>query len=238
MMMASWEPTEQVAVPSAQQRWRMMTFVHVDHDPDVVARLLPEPLEPDLFDGRAWVGVTPFQLEAAVLPVAPGPRSTHVEVNVRTYAVHPDGRDGIWFLSLELDQAVVAATLRTVTGLPYRWADTSLEDRGTSVAYRSRRHPPHRPGELELEVEVGAPLDAPPGSLETFLVGRWRAFTPLGGRLRHVPVEHEPWPLTAATLTSWRSEGFLAALDLPEPEGQPHVLFSPGVDARLGFPSD
>jgi uncharacterized protein len=236
--MASWEPTEKVPVPSAQQGWNKLTFVHHAYDPDVVARLLPDPLAPDLFDGWAWVGITPFQLEAAVVPVVPGPRSTHVEVNVRTYAVHPDGRDGIWFLSLELDQAAVAAALRTATGLPYRWSDTSIEDRGTTVTYRSRRHPPHRPGELELAVEVGEPLDTPPGELETFLVGRWRAFTQLGGKLRHVPVEHEPWPLTEATLTAWRSEGFLSALDLPEPEGEPHVLFSQGVDVQLGLPSD
>jgi hypothetical protein len=92
--MASWEPTETVPIPSAQQGWRKLTSVHHAYDHDVVARLLPDPLAPDLFEGRAWVGITPFQLEAAVVPVTPGPRSTHVEVNVRTYAVHPDGATG------------------------------------------------------------------------------------------------------------------------------------------------
>jgi uncharacterized protein len=234
---ASWEPTERVDVPSAQQGWEALTFVHFADEPDLVAGLLPGPLVPDLFAGHAWFGITPFRLHAAVLPMAPGPRSTHVEINVRTYVRDGEGRDGIWFLSLELDQAAVAATLRTATGLPYRWSDTWIDDRGTTVGYGTERHPPHRPGSVEVEVEVGEPLADPSAdSLETFLVGRWRAFTERAGQVVHVPVEHEPWPLTQAELTGWRSEGFIESLGLPEPDGSPHVLFSPGVDVRLGFP--
>jgi hypothetical protein len=37
---------------------------------------------------------------------------------------------------------------------------------------------------------------------------------------------------------SWRSDDFIGGLGLPEPEGEPHVLFSRGVqDVRLGMPS-
>jgi uncharacterized protein len=233
---ACWEPTEKVVVPSAQQAWEALSFVHFAYDADVIADLLPEPLTPDLHDGRAWVGITPFRLHAAVLPAAPGPRSTYVEVNVRTYVRHPDGRDAVWFLSLELNQPAVVASLRALAGLPYRWSDTSIDEQASEVRYRVRRRRPHRTGTLEMGVAVGGPLATPPGALETFLVGRWRAFTLRAGRLLCVAVEHEPWPLRTAELTDWRSESFLDSLGLPEPTGEAHVLFSPGVDVRLGLP--
>lgn len=235
--MASWQPTESVPLPSTQQGWEALTFVHFAYDPDVIAGMLPEPLVPDLHDGAAWVGVTPFRLQASVVPAAPGPRSTHVEVNVRTYVRHPDGRDGIWFLSLELDQAAVAGALRTALGLPYRWSDTWIDDRGREVGYGARRRAPHRAGELEMEVAVGEPIADPPGELEVFLVGRWRAFTEIAGELLSVPVEHESWPLATAELTGWRTSAFLESLGLPPPDAEPHVMFSEGVDVRLGFPS-
>ena len=235
--MASWQPTERVSVPSAQQSWEALTFVHFAYAPEVIARLLPAPLEPDLFDGRAWVGITPFRLRASVLPAVPGPRFTYVEVNVRTYARHPNGRDGLWFLSLELDQTAVSAGLRLGAGLPYRRAETGLEETAGSVSYVARRRPPHRRGSLEMQTAVGERLPTPPGEFETFVVGRWRAFLTRAGRLFSVPVQHEPWPLTSATLTEWRSDGFLRELGLEEPEPEDaHLLFSPGVDVRLGFP--
>lgn len=233
--MASWQPAEQVDVPSAQQSWEAVTFVHLGYEPTALTHLLPEQLSLDTHDGLAWVGITPFRLRASVLPSAPGPRVTSVEVNVRTYVVDPDGRDGIWFLSLELDRAPVAAGLRAVLGLPYRWSETWIEDEGTRVRYGASRHRPHRPGTLEMETEVGEPLEQP-GEFETYLVGRWRAFSEPGGHLLTVPVEHEPWRLVHAELARWEPNGFLGELDLPEPAVGPHVLFSPGVDVRLGFP--
>jgi uncharacterized protein YqjF (DUF2071 family) len=233
---ASWEPTERVAVPSVQQGWEALTFVHFPYHPDVVAALLPEPLVPDLHDGTAWVGITPFRLRAAVLPVAPGPRRTYVEVNVRTYVRHPDGRDAIWFLSLELDQLAVVTALRTALGLPYRRSRTRIEEDATTVRYGVRRRLPLGRGELDVQVAIGEPLEHTPGALETFLVGRWRAVTERAGRLLWVPVEHQPWDLARADLVTWRSERFLESVGLPEPAADPHVLFSRGVDVRLGWP--
>lgn len=234
--MASWEPTERVAVPSAQQSWDALTFVHFAYDPDVIARLLPEPLVPDVHEGRAWVGITPFRLRASLLPVAPGPRRTYVEINVRTYVRHPDGRDAIWFLSLELDQLAVVTALRTALGLPYQRSATRIEEDGGHVTYGVRRRLPRGSGALDLQVAVGGPLERPADELETFLVGRWRGVTQHAGQLLWVPVEHQPWPLARATLTRWRSDGFLESVGLPAPAGDPHVRFSPGVDVRLGWP--
>jgi uncharacterized protein len=111
-----------------------------------------------------------------------------------------------------------------------------MEDEGTVVRYGGRRRPPHRPGSFTLAVEIGEPLDDP-GEFETYLVGRWRAFTDHAGTRLGVPVERSPWRLVDCDLLDWSSEGFLHNLGLPDPITDPHVLFSPGVDdVELGLP--
>jgi uncharacterized protein len=227
-------PPERVRVPSVQQVWRDLTFIHVAYEPAVVARLLPPRLELDLFEGQAWVGITPFS--AAVLPVVPGPRVRRPETDVRTYVRDHRGRGALWFLSLDLDQPLVVAALRVGLGLPYRWARGRVARRGDTVVYVGRRRRPHRPGSFRCEVEVGPPLGRSHTDLEVFLTGRWQAVVPRGGARSTVPVEHEPWPLHHATLRSWRSEDVLRSLGLPDPAGAPHVRFSPGVHAKLGLP--
>jgi uncharacterized protein YqjF (DUF2071 family) len=233
--MVSPAPEQRVRFPAVQQRWRAVTFLHVRYPPEVVARHLPPDLEPDTFDGDAWVGITPFRMWSSVLPVAPGPRVGLGEVNVRTYVRDRAGRDALWFLSLDLDNAAVAAALRASTRVPYRWADVAIERRGSRLSYAVSRHRPQRPASLTLEVEAGTGGTVAAGPLETFLTGRWRAFTRVLGRTFAVPVEHEPWPLRSARLLRWDGD-LLAAAGLPEPEGDPHLLFSPGVDVRLGWP--
>lgn len=234
--MASWEAPHRIRVPAVQQSWRSLTFVHVGYPPEVIAGFLPHGLVPDTFDGMAWVGITPFRMHASLLPVAPGPRVPVGEVNVRTYVRDRRGEDALWFLSLELEQCAVVAGLRTTLRLPYRWARTDITVDEDHVGYLCARRRPHRPGGLSLEVEVGQELQPRDvGDFETFLVGRWRAYTTLAGRLVSVPVEHQPWTLHRAEASTY-DEDLTSSLGLPEPATAPHLLFSPGVDARLGWP--
>lgn len=233
---ASWEPEERVRIPAARQSWHEMTFVHHGYRPDDLAALLPDGYEPDTFDGLAWVGITPFWMHASVVPVLPGPRIWVPEVNVRTYVRDAQGRDAIWFLSLELDQAVVASALRTGLRLPYRRSAIGITAHGSQRIYTVDRRRPHRPGSLRLTVEIADELE--PGrrsAFDTFLVGRWRAATTLGAIPLHVPVEHPTWPLHRARLLALDDQ-LSTGLGLPEPVTGPHVLFSPGVDVRLGAP--
>jgi uncharacterized protein YqjF (DUF2071 family) len=53
------------------QTWSSITFLHWSYQPQVVQRLLPGSLRVHDFDGRAWVGVTPFLLQDLRTPVAP-----------------------------------------------------------------------------------------------------------------------------------------------------------------------
>jgi uncharacterized protein YqjF (DUF2071 family) len=203
-----------------------MTFLHWSYEPSVVQALLPDGFEADTFDGRAWVGMTPFVMSDFRLgPIRGVPGlSTFPETNVRTYARGPDGRDGLWFFSLEAASLPLVVGASTLYGVPYRWAAMGV-DRGDTVRYRSRRR---------VGARVGEP-DHHPAPLDDWLTGRWRAWTRIAGRRCAVPVHHEPWPLWHATVVDLH-QSLLPAAGLPEPHGPPRVRHSPGVHSRLGLP--
>ncbi len=212
-----------------------MTFLHWAYEPQVVRALLPDEFEVDTWEGQAWVSITPFLMKdfrLATLPAGGPLSSTFPETNVRTYVRGPDGRDGLWFFSLEADSLPTVVGASTVYGVPYQWADMSV-DEGAKVRYRSRRRA-GRPVGHDITVEVGPPYDQVP-EVDHWLTGRWRAYTRTGARPAVVPVQHSPWRLCEAAVVELE-QSLLEAAGLPEPREEPRVQFSPGVDdVRLGL---
>ena len=49
--------------PSGFQRWRDLAFLHWEVDPAAIAAQLPEGLEVDTWEGKAYVGVVPFEVK-------------------------------------------------------------------------------------------------------------------------------------------------------------------------------
>jgi uncharacterized protein len=217
-----------------RQRWRDVSFLHWAYEPAVVQSLIPADLKVDTFDGRAWVGLTPFLVEDFGLPRLPAvPHlSTFPETNVRTYVVGPDGRDGLWFLTLEVDSVTTAIAARSVLGVPYRWADMSVDSHDPYISYRSRRRLGRHVGH-DVVVQRGRPCHNDP--LAEWLTGRWRAWTRIGSRLVTVAAEHQPWPLFSGEVVSLE-QNLLASLGLPRPDDQVLLHMSPGVTAKLGWP--
>ena len=231
--MAGRQPEERVRRPVNYQQWTSLTFLHWPFEPEVIQARLPDGFTVDVWDGMAWVGMTPFvmTLRVAGLPSLPG-MSTFPETNLRTYVRGPDGRDGIWFFSLEAQSLPLVLGARTLYGVPYRWADMSVQREGDVVRYRSRRRfgPP---AGHDISVQVGAPIEDPP-EFDAWLSGRWRAWTRVAGRMFDVPAEHPPWALHEATLVHL-DETLLAASGLTRPASPPRVTHSPGTVVRLGF---
>ncbi len=237
--MASWEPDEAVSCAISRQRWESVAFLHWSYDPGVVQRLLPPGLDVDVFEGKAWVALTPFVVRDFRVPPLPGLPgwSTFPETNVRTYVRSREGADGLWLFSLECHRLVAVTGIRASVGLAYKWANMAVHRVSNEVVYSSRRRPPHRDRPASwLRLERGPALDGEEVSeLEVFLVGRWRAFTHIFGRLALVPVEHEPWPLARARVVELRDE-LVADVGLPPPRDPPLVHFSPGVEVAVGVP--
>jgi uncharacterized protein YqjF (DUF2071 family) len=227
------------------QRWCDLLFAHWRIEPATMRRALPEMFEPDLYDGFAWLGVVPFRMEAVRLrglPAVPG-LSAFPELNVRTY-VRRGGRSGVYFFSLDAASALAVAVARTWFGLPYYRAQMSCvagtepvaaEDR--SVVYSSvRRHRGAPPAEFRAEYRpVGPVFSARRGTLEHFLVERYRLWLERGGRAIVGEIHHAPWPLRAAeaqiaTNTVAAPHGFALAA---KPD---HLAFARRIETREWSP--
>ena len=132
--------------PVMYQRWRRLLFLHWEVPADSIRRLLPDGLEVDLFEGRAFVGLVPFTMQGvrpARLPAVRGLSDFH-ETNVRTYVHHRGHQPGVWFFSLDAANAVGVALGRRWFGLPYFLARMSLEaeeaDGALRLSYASDRN--------------------------------------------------------------------------------------------------
>ena len=225
------------------QRWHDLLFAHWPVSPDVMRPLVPEELELDLFDGRAWVGVVPFRMSGVrlrFLPAVPGV-GAFPELNVRTYARLGE-RAGVHFFSLDATSRVAVETARAWFRLPYYRARMRLEHEGTDVLYRSHRVDARGPGLRHAELTarygpVGPPEPARPGTLEHFLTERYWLFTRArSGELVVGPIHHAPWPLQPAE-ASIESNTMAAAAGIVLPEVEPHLLFARFVNVRVWAPA-
>ncbi len=234
-------PSRAVSKPVMLQGWHKLTSLHWPYDPEVVQRLLPDGFEVDTFDGSAWVGLIPFHMRRIRVPRLPalGPLSTFPETNIRTYIVGPDGRRAVWFCSLDVTRLLPTLVARLTYQLPYCWARMSITETGDVITYTSERRWPRATAGASSTVSVrrGNFIDPDHVSeLEHFLTARWALGTTLGSRLMWADVDHLPWPLQRAEVVAW-DETLIRAAGLPDPDGEPIVLYSPGVEVRIGMPS-
>ena len=220
------------------QRWHRLTFIHWPYDPSVIRAHIPRGLNLDLWEGRAWVSMTPFllrDLHPPALPAVPW-LSEFPETNLRTYVTNSAGRPGIWFFSLEAARLAAVLAARATYGLPYMWSNMTIEDRGPSIAYSGRRRWPRPEGAgYDVEVKIGSAIPAADvTNFDRFLTARFRLYSRIAGRLAFADVEHPPWPLASACL-SRITQSLTSAAGLPEPESAPLAQFSEGVDTRIGM---
>jgi uncharacterized protein YqjF (DUF2071 family) len=217
---------------SMRQGWRDLTFFHWELPPEAVRPAVPPPLELDLRDGRAWVGIVAFEVKYLKPRVGPFGLS-FLETNLRTYVRFHDV-PAIWFMTLDAASRLAVAGARFAYGLAYRHARMRLARDGERIAYDHRRT-----GDgagFHARCRVGAPLGtAPPGSLEHFLVERYRLFVVRNGRVVATEVSHPPYALRAAAVDEL-SESICAPAGLPPAAGRPHAVYSPGVDVRVLAP--
>jgi hypothetical protein len=217
-----------------EMTWRNTLFAHWPVDPAVVAERLPDGLTVDTHDGRAYLGVVPFEM-ADLRPRGSPVGLSFGELNLRTY-VRRDGGAGVYFFNLDADDRLGVSVARSLFRLPYYRAEMRVGRRGESVRFRSRRtHSGQPPLAFDAEYRPeGEVFTAEPGGLESFLVERYRFFTADdGGRLWAGDIEHEPWRLRRATATVARNDCF-EANGFEQPAGEPHLLYAEPIDVRAG----
>jgi uncharacterized protein YqjF (DUF2071 family) len=221
-----------------RQDWHHLLFLHWSVPPERLRPMLPPGLELDLFEGKAYVGLTPFTM-TGVRPVGTPPIpfvSRFHETNLRTY-VHAGGRDpGVWFFSLDAAGALAVAAARALLGLPYCYAriDMAVERDGPAIDYRLRRRWPG-PGPASLDVRYaprGPVSPAAPGSLEYFLAERYVLYKASRGRLYRGRIHHAPWPLQEADVPRLR-ETLLAAAGIDRPDEPPLAHYGREVNVEI-----
>lgn len=183
------------------QTWDDLLFAHLRASPDSIRALLPSGLELDLYEGEAWIAVTPFAvtgLRARGLPPLPFV-SSFLELNTRTY-VTAGGKPGIWFFSLDASSELAVEGARRGYKLPYFRADMRAGWREGWLSYESRRR------DLRGEAasfraryrSSGGQIDPDPRSLAHFLTERYCLYAVDEGRLKRAEIHHRPWPLQPA----------------------------------------
>jgi uncharacterized protein YqjF (DUF2071 family) len=236
-------PTESSDVPGAprrgpfpfQQGWRDLLFAHWPVAQELVRDRLPAGLDLDVWNGSAWIGVVPFRLVGLRPRWLPGlPTATDfLELNVRTY-VRVNGSPGIYFFSLDASSGLAVAGARTLFGLPYHRAEMRFARDGEWVTYSSHRRDSAAVFDARYR-PTGFEAVAAAGSLEEFLVERYRLFTVSGGRVQKVEIDHPPWRLSPARAEIHANTMTLAS-GIPLPDQEPLVHFVVRQDILNGPP--
>ncbi len=187
--------------PVMRQRWDNLFFLHWEYSAAAIQARLPVGLTVDTFEGKAYLGVVGFRMNAvrpAFLPALPW-LSSFNELNVRTYVRDAAGEPGVWFFSLDCDRAPAVVIARAGFGLPYEHAAMSF---GPGLAQSCRRQ-----GERETAqyawTATSSPQIAPPGSLEFHLAERYSFFSVHRRRLVRGQVHHAPYQLSEIVATAW-----------------------------------
>ncbi len=220
-----------------RHRWDSLTFLHWPYDPAVVQDLLPAGLTIETYDDRAWVGLVPFVMHVSLPREQARPLFEFPETNVRTYVRDSNGLPGVWFFSLDAGSLSAVVTARATYRVPYFWSEMTVESVGEVFTYTARRRWPGPRGAVsQVEIEVGEQYRAEElDDFDHYLTARWTLFGTWGRRLLLARAEHLRWALHRARVREWRDD-LVPATGLPEPEGEPIVHWSPGVDVSVGFP--
>jgi uncharacterized protein YqjF (DUF2071 family) len=218
--------------PLLTMRWEHLLFAHWAVSPSTIAAAVPAPLEPDLFDGLAYVGIVPFAMRR-VRPLGvplPNDAISFGEVNVRTYVRAPDGTTGILFWSLDGDHRVAALAARTTYGIPYRYAHVRVRAGWDGVALTMRRT-----GRVAAGLDVGYRATGAveePSALDEFLTERRVMFGWRAGRLLRAEVEHERWRLRPAE-ASWVRIDVTRGLGFTLPDERPLLRVAEPLDVAF-----
>lgn len=220
--------------PSGEQKWRELFFLHWTFEPEAVRALVPEALELDLWQGRAYVGVVPFRMVDIRPSWLPRPLAMDfLETNLRTYVV-VNGEPGVYFFSLDASSWLAVQAARLGWGLPYFLATMTSERSGERI--RCATHRRGTDAHLTLDASIGELLGpSAPGTLEHFLMERYLLFTADGARVDRGHVHHVPYPAQRATVHAVDCT-LLKAAGLPTPEGAPIAHYAEGVDVEVFGP--
>ncbi len=222
------------------QRWEHLLFLHWHYDVATVQATLPPRLTVDAWNGSAWVGLVPLfmrDVRPRFVPAIPA-LSDFLELNLRTYVHDTKGRPGVYFYSLDCNQPLAVETARRMLHLRYEhsamtaavsgdgWIDFNARRSGTEIKDHFRYR------------SVGRAAEPLPGSLDFFLVERYRLFASdsRGEQLNSIRVCHAPYRISAGNVAQW-GDGVMRLAGFAAPGRDPdHVCAAEPVDVETFAP--
>ncbi|RDU37661.1 DUF2071 domain-containing protein [Neobacillus piezotolerans] len=205
------------------QTWENLLFMHWPVDAALVRELVPVELELDTWDGEAWISISPFQVKHQrfrILPEIPM-LNEYLELNVRTY-VKRNGKQGVWFFSLDANLAPAVFAANGLLALPYKNAEMSFDKEdhpgealkmyegkdGAGANFNKKKGFRFMNSRITGEDWFGRfdcsyrPVSEPglcqSGTLEHWLIERYCLFTTRDGKVLRGDIHHLPWDVSAA----------------------------------------
>jgi uncharacterized protein len=221
------------------QTWNNLLFAHWPVDPRLVQPLVPKGVEVDTCDGKAWLGLVVFRLSAVRLRFFPEVPfvASFPEINVRTY-VTSDGKPGVQFLSLDVQNPIVNIIGRNVFRLAYHSANVRFGRQGDRIRFESHRKERHGfPASFSISYEPTSPVfTAGQDTLARWLTERYCYYaSDRRGRTFRCDIHHPPWPLQSAKSTITNNTMALShGIELPATE--PLLHYARRMQALIWWP--
>ena len=182
------------------QKWHDLLFAHWPMQPEQIRPLVPTQLDLDVFQGKAYVAVTPFHMSgirARFFPPVPWLRR-FPELNVRTY-VRYKSIPGVYFFSLDAGSLPAVWGAKLGYGLPYVYAKMSVSISQSHIEYSSHRVQPPGPADFRGRYRpVSEPRQREKNSIENFLTERYCLYTIRSEKVYRAHIHHPPWMLQDA----------------------------------------
>lgn len=203
------------------QEWKEAIFLHWPVPLEVIRPFVHPNIEIDTINNQAWISLVAFTMDKVspkFLPSFP-PVSTFHEVNIRTYVVQ-DGKQGVYFLSLEAEKFLATQLAKHISGLPYR---QSKIERGDTY-YQSENVQENE--QLNIQFTIGDAVNQKT-ELDKWLTERYSLTQDSNEQIVYYDIHHEEWPLQSIQVNQLK-------IDYPRfnqlMQGPPALIhYSPGV---------
>lgn len=220
-----------------KQTWRDLLFLHWPVDPVEIRKYIPDELELDLYNNRAWVGIVLFKARGTrprFMPPIPG-SANFLEVNVRTYVKYKN-KTGVYFFSLDANSKLAVEIASFGGFLPYRKAKMSFTKKKGQVIFTSETAAKKGTEEkIALNYRI-LPQPAVSNELEKWLTERYSLWTKPGHQLLRLDIAHKPWKLKYVqgaieenTMASYLGKNFKSGKPMAHYAEMKKVRFFPPV---------
>ena len=206
-----------------QQKWSDLIFLSYEVDQVNLLRMLPNEIEPDLYEGKAYVSIVPFIMSDIKFFFTPTlPFSKLNELNLRTYVKHKNKR-GIYFFTLDSDHLLGNFIAREFFSLPYRDARVNVTREENLLTVNST-------SSLFLKIRHGG-NDFDP-KFSKWLTERYSLFTIKNKKVLRGDVIHPPWSLEEGHVVQFNDE-FSSQFGFSSENKNLHCVYSRGLDVRF-----